>query len=93
LLRLAALPENLSNLKHAFEFITNLVMELEINLLSFNVFAVIIILTNLLMILFIPPFSVYHSPVLLALIEAKQIDCRHFDDILATVHPNRRFNP
>ena len=75
LLRLPALLENVSHLEHVFEFIADLVMQLEINLFSFNVFALFIVLANLLVILLIPPFSVDHSPVLLALVETQQIDC------------------
>ena len=75
LLRLPALLENVSHLEHVLEFIADLVMQLEINLFSFNVFAVFIVLANLLVILLIPPFSVDHSPVLLALVETQQIDC------------------
>ena len=75
LLRLPALLENVSHLEHVLEFIADLVMQLEINLFSFNVFAVFIVLANLLVVLLIPPFSVDHSPVLLALVETQQIDC------------------
>ena len=75
MLRLPALLENVSHLEHVLEFIADLVMQLEINLFSFNVFAVFIVLANLLVVLLIPPFSVDHSPVLLALVETQQIDC------------------
>ena len=75
MLRVPALLENVSHLEHVLEFIADLVMQLEINLFSFNVFAVFIVLANLLVVLLIPPFSVDHSPVLLALVETQQIDC------------------
>lgn len=87
LLGLTTVLEKVGHFEQLFKIFTDLLVQLQINLLSLNILAVFL-LYALLVVLLIPPLPVDGATILMIFVKTEQTDGCHLDDILAAVDPD-----
>ena len=86
-MRLFAFSESNCPLEILSELITDILLQLELTLLSFHTFIIICSFLVEEMVFLVPPFSINYLPTLKRSIETTQIDAGHFSYIFTVIDP------